>query len=124
MISELNWMKILDEYRKITGSNPNNYVFPILNKDVHKTPQQIQNRLRKVLKQVNKNMKLIGAELGIETPITTYVARHTYATVLKRSGVSTLIISNALGHESESITQTYLDDFDQDVFFEANKNLL
>jgi integrase len=85
-------------------------VFPILNKAIHITPQQIQNRLLKVIKQVNINMKKIGKELEIETPITTYVVRHTYAMVLKRSGVSTSIISNALGHESESINQTYLDD--------------
>lgn len=117
-------LKILEDYRKLSGYDANNYVFPILNKSVHITPQQIQNRLLRVIKQVNSNMKLIGKELEIETPITTYVARHTYATVLKRSGVSTSIISNALGHESESITQTYLDDFESNVFFEANKNLL
>ena len=117
-------LKILEDYRKLTGYDANNYVFPILNKVIHITPQQIQNRLLRVIKQVNSNMKVIGKELEIETPITTYVARHTYATVLKRSGVSTSIISNALGHESESITQTYLDDFGTDVFFEANKHLL
>ncbi len=108
-------LNILENYRKLSGFDSNNYVFPILNKTIHITPQQIQNRLLKVIKQVNINMKLIGAALEIETPITTYVARHTYATVLKRSGVSTSIISNALGHESESITQTYLDDFGTDV---------
>lgn len=117
-------LNILENYRKLSGYDANNYVFPILNKTIHITPQQIQNRLLKVIKQVNINMKVIGKELEIETPITTYVARHTYATVLKRSGVSTSIISNALGHESESITQTYLDDFGTEVFFEANKHLL
>lgn len=117
-------LKILEGYRKLSGYDSNNYVFPILDKAVHITPQQIQNRLLRVIKQVNINMKKIGKELEIETPITTYVARHTYATVLKRSGVSTSIISNALGHESESITQTYLDNFDSNVFFEANKFLL
>jgi len=117
-------LKILEDYRKLTGYDVDNYVFPILNKATHITPQQIQNRLLRVIKQVNGNMKIIGKELEIETPITTYVARHSYATVLKRSGVSTSIISNALGHESESITQTYLDNFESDVFFEANKHLL
>jgi integrase len=117
-------LEILEGYRKLSGFDTNNYVFPILDKAVHISPTQIQNRLLKVIKQVNINMKIIGKELEIETPITTYVARHTYATVLKRSGVSTSIISNALGHESESITQTYLDDFESNVFFEANKNLL
>lgn len=117
-------LEILEGYRKLSGYDSNNYVFPILDKSIHITPQQIQNRLLRVIKQVNINMKKIGKELEIETPITTYVARHTYATVLKRSGVSTSIISNALGHENESITQTYLDNFDSNIFFEANKYLL
>lgn len=114
-------LKILKDYRKFSGYDTDNYVFPILNKNIHITPQQIQNRLLRVIKQVNSNMKVIGRELEIETPITTYVARHTYATVLKRSGVSTSIISNALGHESKSITQTYLDDFESNVFLRLIK---
>jgi site-specific recombinase XerD len=73
---------------------------------------------------LNINLKSVVAELGIFSNITSYVARHTYATVLKKSGVSTAIISEALGHESESITNVYLDDFDSAVIFEANKNLI
>ena len=65
----------------------------------------------RVIKQVNINRKKIGKELETATPVTTHVARHTYAAVLKRRGVSTFIISDALEHESESITQTYLRNF-------------
>ncbi|WP_244500699.1 site-specific integrase [Williamwhitmania taraxaci] len=46
-------------------------------------------------------MKTIGETIEIEIPLTTYVARHTFATVMKRSGVSTSIISESLGHDSE-----------------------
>ena len=53
---------------------------------------------KQIIKSYQKvNIKIIGKELEIETPITTYVARHTYATILKRNGVLTSIISNALG---------------------------
>jgi integrase len=116
-------LKILNEYRKITGYDKNNFVFPILNKAIHKTDAQIENRLNKVIKQVNEKMKKIGAELDIETPITTYVARHSYATILQRSGVSGGIIKETMGHATEEITQTYLAGFGTDVFTEANKNL-
>ena len=54
----------------------------------------------------------------------TYVARHSYATVLKRSGVSTSIISESLGHSSEKVTQIYLDSFENSQIDEAMKNLL
>lgn len=69
-------------------------------------------------------MNEIGKSLGIELKITTYVARHSYATVLKRAGVSTAIISESLGHSSEKITQTYLDSFDNEQIGNAMKNLV
>ena len=63
--------------------------------------------------------------MGISVHLTTYVARqHTYATVLKQSGVSTGVISEALGHKREQITQTYLKSFSNEVIDEANNTLL
>ncbi|MFT4093251.1 MAG: tyrosine-type recombinase/integrase [Niabella sp.] len=47
---------------------------------------------------MNKNMKRIAKELEINKPVTTYFARHSFATILKRSGASTELISEALGH--------------------------
>jgi len=66
----------------------------------------------------------IGRSLGIELKLTTYVARHSYATVLKRSGVSTSIICESLGHSSERVTQIYLDSFGNEQMDAAMKNLL
>lgn len=104
--------------------NPNSkYLFPILS-PAHKTDQQKINRLTKVLKTTNKYLKQIGQELDIPIDLTTYVARHTYATVLKRSGVNTSIISESLGHSSEKVTQIYLDSFENSQIDEAMKNLL
>lgn len=99
------------------------YLFPILS-PFHKTEVQIANRLHKVLAKVNKHLKDIGRKLKLPLPLTTYVARHSYATVLKRAGVSTAIISESLGHSSEKITQTYLDSFDNEQIGNAMKNLL
>ena len=99
------------------------YLFPILS-PFHKTEVQIANRLHKVLAKVNKHLKDIGDKLKLPLPLTTYVARHSYATVLKRAGVSTAIISESLGHSSEKITQTYLDSFDNEQIGNAMKNLL
>lgn len=52
------------------------YLFPILNAQLHKTPLQKQNRIHKMLGKVNKNLKLLAAQLGVEANLTTYVARH------------------------------------------------
>ena len=73
---------------------------------------------------INKSLKQIATLSGLDIPLTTYVARHTYATVLKNSGVPVAIISEALGHESESITQTYLKSFENEVIEAANQNLI
>jgi len=99
------------------------YLFPILS-PFHKTEQQKANRVHKVIAKVNKALKEIGKELEIQIDLTTYVARHSYATVLKRSGVSTAIISESLGHSSERVTQIYLDSFENSQIDAAMANLL
>ena len=85
---------------------------------------QKKNRVRKVLARINKELKILSTELEIEDIVTTYVARHSYATVLKRSGVPTSIICESLGHSSERVTQIYLDSFENEQIDEAMKNLL
>ena len=112
-------MDIIDKYK----DNESPYIFPILS-PFHQTEIQIANRLHKVLAKVNKYLKEIGEKLELPIPLTTYVARHSYATVLKRAGVSTSIISESLGHSSERVTQIYLDSFDNEQINDAMKNLL
>ena len=116
-------LDIIDKYRK-PEATPNDYVFPILDRKVHKTAVQIRDKVRKANKAANKALHRIGEQLGIPIDLTTYVARHSYATVLKRSGVSTAIISESLGHSSERVTQIYLDSFENSQIDEAMKNLL
>lgn len=99
------------------------FVFPILS-NFHKSEVQIANRLHKVLAKINRHLKEIGVKLNLPIPLTTYVARHSFATVLKRAGVSTSIISESLGHSSEKITQVYLDSFDKEQMNTAMKALL
>ncbi|CAN5655171.1 site-specific integrase [soil metagenome] len=114
---------ILEYYRAFTFASSDSYVFGILNPEKHQTQMQITNRLHKVKGQVNQDLKVIGKQAGIETPLTTYVARHSFATALKRSGVSTAVISEAMGHQTESVTQTYLASFESDLIDDAFDNL-
>lgn len=85
---------------------------------------QIRHRIYDVLSNVNGHLENIGRTLGIELKLTTYVARHSYATVLKRSGVPTSLICESLGHSSERVTQIYLDSFENEQMNTAMKNLL
>lgn len=105
-------------------ATPSDYIFPILNRKVHITGMQKFNRIHKIMGKVNINLKEIAKKANIDTNLTTYVARHSYATVLKRSGVNTSIISESLGHSSEKVTQIYLDSFENSQIDEAMKHLL
>ena len=109
---------LLDKYR----NSERQYIFPIFS-SFHKTEQQRLNRLHKVITKVNACLKEIGKELHLPVTLTTYVARHSYATVLKRAGVSTSIISESLGHSSEKVTQIYLDSFENSQIDKAMENL-
>ena len=95
-------MKIIERY----ATESKGYLFPILNANLHKTPLQKQNRIHKILGKVNINLKLIAAQLGVEGNLTTYVARHSFASVLKKSGVNIALISEALGHSDICLLYT------------------
>ena len=112
-------IEIMNRYR----SPQRRYIFPILD-NRERSPRQIRNRIYDVLANVNGHLEDIGKELGIELKISSYVARHSYATVLKRAGVSTSVICESLGHSSERVTQIYLDSFENAQLDDAMKHLL
>lgn len=93
--------------------SPNNFIFPILEPGLSPLRQFELNLL--FVAFINNWMKKIMVNLGIEKKATTYVARHTFSTVLKRSGASTEYIQEALGHTDVKTTQHYLDSFDREV---------
>lgn len=93
--------------------HPDAYVFPILENGL--SPKQELAKVRQATKTINKYMKRIAAAVGIEKEITTYTARHSFSTVLKRSGAPIAYISEALGHSDMKTTENYLDSFEDNV---------
>ena len=116
---------ILDLYSK-GNENSDDYIFPILNPEIHKTPQSKVDRIKKINKRVNKDLKEIAKSVGIKAThsITHYVARHSWASIQKQNGIGTSIISESMGHDSEKTTSIYLQSFVNDVLDEANENLI
>lgn len=112
---------ILDYYK--IHNPPGVYVFPILNDSIN-NKKVIYKRCNSMLVKVNTSLKAIGKKLKIQIPLTTYVARHSYATILKEAGVSIVVISEGLGHSTELMTQTYLKRFNNEVLDRANELLL
>lgn len=99
--------------RKYTeGKSKTDFILNIIRSD---NPEQQLKQAKNALKRYNKTLKRIGQTCEIEANLTSYVARHSYATIAKRKGVPTAIISEALGHSSEDVTQVYLDSFEKEV---------
>ena len=88
------------------------------------TPLQIEYRKDKTLKKFNKDLKRIAELCKIDTKITSYVSRHSFATNLKQKGVSTDIISEAMGHQTLTVTQAYLKELENDVIDDAINKLI
>jgi integrase len=93
------------------SQDPKSYLFPILPKDC--SPELEKKIESQFIQTTNKNMKRIAAELKLSNKnLTTYVARHSYSTILKRSGVPISYISESLGHSDLRTTESYLDSFE------------
>ncbi len=124
--TEHHIIKIESEIKNILNrySSDREYVFPILETGL--PALTIRYRILSTLKHISKDIREIAKELKINQAdkITHYWARHTYATTLKRSGISTAIISEALGHSSEATTKAYLDKFEQTEIDGTFKHLL
>jgi integrase len=95
---------------------PDNYVFGFLQGG--ETAVQIKAKTRDVISRCNKYLRKIGKAIGIEG-ISTYTARHSFATVLKRSGTNIAYISESLGHSDLKTTENYLASFERE---EREKN--
>ena len=99
-----------------SDKKPNSYIFPYLTGEEDLTKKK--NVMHDVIKRTNKRLEKIGAAVGIEG-LTTYAARHSYATVLKRSGANIAFISESLGHNDLKTTENYLASFEKE---ERRKN--
>lgn len=69
----------------------------------------------------NTMLKEIGEQLAFPSKLTSYVARHTWATEALRQNIPVAVISQALGHTSEKTTRIYLAQLDQSVLNKANE---
>jgi integrase/recombinase XerD len=87
-----------------------NYIFPYFENGM--TPKRQDQVVADVVRRVNRKMKYIGEQTGTGK-ISTYTARHSFATVLKRSGTNVAYISESLGHADLKTTENYLASFEK-----------
>lgn len=106
-------MKAIIERWGNKDHSPNNYIFPVM--EIGISPLRQYELMQLFVRFINDWMKHILKNLGINKKGTTYVARHTFSTVLKRSGASTEYIQEALGHSDIKTTENYLDSFEKEI---------
>jgi len=92
--------------------NKDAYIFPHLNNKMN--AEQKRATYQGLTKIINKYVNQIAKEVEINKNVTTYFARHSFATVLKRSGAKIEMISELLGHSSVGVTESYLDSFENE----------
>lgn len=90
---------------------PDRFIFPVLDGSEDAMRQKLKTQY--FTRAVNKRMAIIGEDLGIGN-ISTYTARHSFATVLKRAGANIAYISESLGHNDLKTTENYLASFERE----------
>ncbi|MGB0430989.1 MAG: phage integrase SAM-like domain-containing protein [Bacteroidia bacterium] len=109
-----------NDERKI-GSD--DYLLPILDKDLHQNAAQIQSRLVSHISYLNKAIKKIAKACGLPKWLSISKARHSYATVLDESNVPRSLIGDAMGHRNYGVTKRYFGSRSTAEIAEANRNL-
>lgn len=99
-----------------TEPAPDIFIFPILNGQ--EDALTLKHKTQYLIRAINKRMAEIGKQLGFGG-ISTYTARHSFATVLKRAGANIAYISESLGHSDLKTTENYLASFERE---ERQKN--
>lgn len=116
----IRWERCMQE---IVEKHPNvttEYLLPLITNPTGSDRKQYGNALH----LVNRKLKKVAEMAGLSVPLTMYVARHAWASTAKRKNIPLSVISEGMGHDSETTTQIYLASLDTSVIDEANKLIL
>ena len=107
---------VLDKYPE----NKSDYLLPI----IKTTGINERCTYRNVGYNINRSLKQISKILSLDFRLTMYVARHSWASAAKAKGIPLSVISEGMGHDSETTTQIYLASLDTSVVDHANAVIL
>lgn len=126
---EKDMQDIVDKYQAQTADST--YLFPFFASDTNSQKGSIQDKRLDELRlyhnaesRITYHLKKLGAKMGINGKLTLYVARHSWATTARDKNISISIISEALGHNSETTTQIYLRSIQSSEVDDANAEIL
>ena len=112
-------MRLLQKYRDKTDSE---YLFPLLHGGLFM--EEHHHRYQETLRPFNRELARLMKQLLPGVSVSSYTARHTWATLAYHSGVPVGLISQSLGHSSIRVTMTYLKPFDAEVIDRINRQVI
>lgn len=113
---------LLDKWHR--GKQSGGYLLPILQSPLTTGCPPLRTQYESALRRTNKALKHIAHMAHIPFTLTTYVSRHSWASIAKTKGIPTSTISDALGHDSELTTRIYLASLSTDAINRANDLIL
>lgn len=113
-------MVLLKRYMNHDSSSP--YLFSLL--ESREGTEEAYREYQLALRSFNQQLALLGVVLGLGDKLSSYTARHTWATTAYYCEIHPGIISEAMGHSSITVTETYLKPFRNKKIDEANKQVI
>lgn len=109
-------MAIIERYRSKDSFSL--YLLDLL--DGRSRGEEAYGEYRRQLRIFNYNLSRLAMLCGVDSPVSSYTARHTWATLAKYCEVPEEVISEGLGHSSLEVTRTYLKRFENEKLSKAN----
>ena len=118
--------EMIDQLRNKQDSLPDcpDYLFDILHGDKKRKDERAYREYQSALRRFNNSLKDLARALHLNSPVSSYTFRHSWATTAKYRGVSIEMISESLGHKSIKTTQIYLKGFELEERTKVNKGNL
>ena len=116
----IKWEKCMQEIIDKYSCNTTPYLLPIISSMVKDERTQYSSASA----FTNRKLKEIQRLLELDTPLTMYVTRHSWASIAKNKNIPIAVISESMGHDSEATTQIYLASLSTDVIDKANALIL
>lgn len=108
--------RIIQRYAKLSEGTP--YIFPIISSD---NPEEAYRQYQTALGYHNRKLKELAKRANVNLPLSSYWARHTWATVARNHNIPVSVIGAAMGHSSERTTLIYLASLENSVIDKANR---
>ena len=115
--------EMINQLRSKENSHPDcpDYLFDILSGDKKRKDEGAYREYQSALRKFNNRLKDLARVLHLNSPVSSYTLRHSWATTAKYRGVPIEMISESLGHKSIKTTQIYLKGFNLQERTEVNR---